>query len=188
MTHRTREELEARLGEIRKSPVDAGVLRMIVRRPAVDEREVMAEGQLDPVVGLVGDNWRTRGSSRTADGASHPDMQINVMNARVIDLVAGDEARWSLAGDQLFVDLDLGADNLPAGTELAIGSAVIVVTPEPHTGCQKFVSRFGLDAMKFVNAREYRHLRLRGMNARVVRGGAIRAGDRVTKIADVPRP
>jgi hypothetical protein len=137
---------------------------------------------LDVAAGLVGDNWAVRGSTRTADGSSHPDMQLNIMNARVIDLVAQDRARWPLAGDQLYIDLDLSADNLPPGTRLALGSAVIEVTPEPHTGCQKFVSRFGLDAMKFVNSPTRKELRLRGINARVVQPGVIRVGDVVRKL------
>jgi MOSC domain-containing protein YiiM len=129
----------------------------------------------------VGDNWRVRGSTRMPDGTSHPDMQLNVMSARAIDLIAQAPERWRLAGDQLFVDLDLSVDNLPPGTQLALGSAVIEVTPQPHTGCQKFVQRFGVDAMKFVNSATGRRLRLRGLNAKVVRPGVIRVGDIVRK-------
>jgi len=182
MRHLTTTELEAGLDHIRQSPKDAGVLELIVRRPCVDEREVIQEGELDLVHGLVGDSWKTRRSSRTPDGSAHPDMQLNIMNSRVIALVAGDRNRWQLAGDQLFLDLDLSADNLPAGTRLAIGSAVIEVTPLPHLGCKKFVSRFGLDAMKFVNSPLGRELHLRGINARVVQPGRIQVGDTARKI------
>lgn len=180
--HLTREELEAGLAEIRQSPKDEGVLEMIVRRPRTGEREVLAEGELDLTEGLVGDNWRTRGSSLTADGSAHPEMQLNIMNARVIALVAQDKGRWHLAGDQLFIDMDLSAENLPPGSRLAIGSAVIEVTAQPHTGCQKFVERFGADAMKFVNSPVGRQLHLRGINAKVVQGGLVRVGDIVRKI------
>ncbi len=182
--HPTAEELEAGLDEILGSPKDEGRLEMIVRRPRVGEREVLEEGVLDLAEGLVGDSWKDRGSSRTADGSPHPDMQLNVMNARVLSLVARDRGRWELAGDQLIVDMDLGEENLPAGTRLALGSAVIEVTEQPHTGCKKFVERFGLDAMKFVNTPEGRRLRLRGLNARVVRPGRVRAGDVVRKLDD----
>jgi hypothetical protein len=142
----------------------------------------MAEGELHLSEGLVGDSWITRSSSRTPDGSPHPDMQLNVMNSRVIALVAGDKDRWQLAGDQLYIDLDLSAENLPAGTQLSIGSAVIAVSPQPHTGCHKFVSRFGLDAVKFVNSAVGKELHLRGINARVVQSGTIRVGDVVRKI------
>ena len=181
--HLTKEELEAGLDEIRVAPTDEGLLQLIVRRPRVDEREVLEEGELHTSEGLVGDSWKFRGSSRTPDGSSHPDMQLNIMNARVIALVAQDKDRWQLAGDQLFIDMDLSAENLPAGTRLALGSAVIEVSPQPHTGCQKFVSRFGLDAMKFVNSKLGLQLRLRGLNAKVVEPGMIRVGDLVRKIA-----
>lgn len=180
--HLSMAELEAGLDRIRQSPKDDGRLEMIVRRPKVNGREVLEEAELDPVVGLLGDNWKDRGSTRTSDGSAHPDMQINVMNSRVIDLIAQDRGRWSLAGDQLFLDLDLSADNLLPGTQLQLGTAVIQVSPQPHLGCRKFVSRFGLDAMKFVNSELGQQLHLRGINARVVKGGVIRAGCTVRKI------
>jgi MOSC domain-containing protein YiiM len=141
---------------------------------------VLGLAELDLEEGLVGDTWRTRGSKRTHDGSSHPDMQLNLMSARVVDLVAGGvRERWPLAGDQLYVDLDLSEASLPPGTRLALGTAVIEVTDQPHTGCAKFSARFGGDAHRFVNTREHRHLRLRGLNAKVVVPGAVRAGDEI---------
>ena len=180
--HLNMEELEAGLDAIRKAPKDEGVLQLIVRRPRIDEREILEEAELDPLEGLIGDSWNKRGSSRTPDGSPHPEMQLNIMNARVAALVAQDKDRWQLAGDQLYIDMDLSAENLPAGTQLAIGSAVIEVTPPPHTGCKKFVSRFGLDAMKFVNSAVGRELHLRGINARVVQPGTIRVGQVAKKL------
>jgi hypothetical protein len=181
LVHLTREQLEAGLETIRLSPRDRGALKMIVRRPRVGERETLREGQLDLVEGLLGDSWIRRGSSRSPDGGPHPDMQLNVMNARAVALIAREEGRWALAGDQLYVDLDLSRDNLPPGARLAIGDAVIEVSALPHTGCGKFVERFGVDAMKFVNGTSGRQLNLRGINARVVQPGTIRVGDTVTK-------
>jgi hypothetical protein len=180
--HRTMTELEAGLDTIRQSPKDEGLLELIVRRPQIEQREVLTEGQLDLVEGLVGDTWRIRSSSRTADGSPHPDMQLNIMSSRAIALVAQSKERWQLAGDQLFIDLDLSEANLPAGTRLAIGSAVIEVTAQPHTGCKKFTARFGLDAMKFVNSPIGKQYHLRGINARVVKPGVIRVGDRARKV------
>jgi hypothetical protein len=179
--HRTLAELEAGLPAARQSSPHEGAVELIVRRPGVGRRDVMTLGHLDPLVGLIGDTWSQRGSSRTPDRSPHPDMQINIMNSRVIELIAGDRSRWALAGDQLYVDLDLSAENLPAGTQLAIGTAIVEVTPQPHTGCGKFAARFGVDAVKFVNSPAGRALNLRGINARVVAAGTVRAEDVVRK-------
>ena len=153
-----------------------------MRRPQVDAREVLEEGELDLVEGLVGDSWKVRASTRTPDGSPHPDMQLNVMNARVIALVAGEKGRWPLAGDQLFIDMDVSQENLPPGTRLALGSAVIEVTDQPHAGCKKFAARFGLDALKLVNSPVGKQLQLRGVNAKVAQPGVIRVGDFVKKL------
>ena len=182
LKHRTMAELEAGLDEIRRSPKDEGILEMIVCRPGIGERQVLAEGELHPLEGLMGDSWRFRGSSRTADGSAHPDMQLNIMNSRVINLVTQSKDHWSLAGDQLYLDLDLSKENLPAGTRFALGTAVIEVTPPPHTGCLKFVERFGLEAMKFVNSAVGKQLSLRGINAKVVEPGVIRVGELAKKL------
>jgi len=182
MRYLTREELDAGLDEIRKSPNDKGVLKLIVRRPETEQREVLGKGRLDVNNGLVGDNWLARGSRATVDGSAHPEMQLNIMNSRVIALVAQDPERWSLAGDQLFIDMDLSPDNLPPGTKLSIGSAVIEVTAPPHTGCKKFAARFGLDAMVFVNSGIGKQLNLRGINARVIQAGTIHTHDISEKI------
>src|SRR5579862_8125191 len=169
--------LEAGVEELRRSPADAGRLELIVRRPAVDEREILDVGVLDLVEGLVGDSWRYRRSRRRPDAAPHPDKQLNIMNARAAALMAGGRDGWHVAGDQLFVDLDLSAANLPDWTALQIGEAVIEVTDQPHTGCHKFSARFGPDALRFVNSPIGRELRLRGICARVVEPGTIRVGD-----------
>lgn len=180
--HLTTAELEAGLDWIRQSPKAQGTLDLIVRRPQVEAREILTTGELDRQVGLVGDNWQARPSSRSADGLAHPDMQLNVMNSRAIDLIAQDRERWQLAGDQLFVDLDLSEENLPPGTRLALGTAIIEVTDQPHTGCQKFVSRFGVEAMKFVNSPVGKELHLRGICAKVVQPGVLKTGDVVKKL------
>jgi hypothetical protein len=182
IAHLTMEQLEQGLDHIRQSPKDGGLLAMIVRRPTVDAREVMEEAELSTIEGLIGDSWNMRKSTRTADGSPHPEMQINIMNARAVDLVAQAKERWPLAGDQLFLDMDLSKTNLPVGSRISIGSAVLEVTAPPHTGCVKFVSRFGVDAMKFVNSEVGKELCLRGINAKVVQQGTIRVGDTVKKI------
>lgn len=155
---------------------------MLVRRPEIGEREVLETGELDLKVGLVGDNWKTRGSSRTTDGFGHPEMQINIMNSRSIALLATRKEHWQLAGDQLFIDLHLSDENLPCGSRLKIGEAIIEVTPIPHNGCKKFTARFGVEAVKFVNSEIGKKLHLRGINAKVIKAGKITVGDFVTKI------
>ncbi len=155
---------------------------MIVRRPEVDSRETIQEAELSLLDGLVGDNWKMRGSRKMPDGSANLGAQITIMNARSIALVAQTEDRWPLAGDQLYVDLDLSDDNLPPGTRLAIGSAVLEVSPVPHTGCNKFSARFGVDAMKFVNTPEGKQLHLRGINTRVIQAGIVHVGDVIRKL------
>ena len=182
VSHLTMVELKAGMDHIRQAPKDLGVLKMIVRRPQDDERELLQEAELSLADGLVGDNWKERGSRHLPDGSANPEAQITVMNARAIALLAQTENRWPLAGDQLYVDLDLSDDNLPPGTRLTIGTAVLEVSPVPHTGCKKFSSRFGVDAMKFVNTPEGRQLHLRGINTRILQPGTIHVGDVITKL------
>jgi MOSC domain-containing protein YiiM len=173
---RSRAELEAGLEAIRQSPADEGELRLIVRRPVTNERETLAVAELDLAEGLVGDRWKgSRGST--------PENQITLMNARAAALVAETEDRWALAGDQLYVDLDLSDANLPPGTRLSVGEATLEVTAEPHNGCGKFRSRFGADSLQFVNSPVGKSLHLRGLYAKVITAGTIRQGDLLRKLS-----
>ncbi len=172
------EILERGLAEIREAPAAAGPVELIVRRPAEGAREVLEEGVLDLELGLVGDRWQLGAHAAEGDRSA----QVTVMSARAIALIAGDPERWALAGDQLYVDLDLSVENLPAGTHLALGTAVLSVRAEPHTGCAKFSSRFGSSALRFVNSPEGRSLRLRGLNATVIEPGVVRYGDAIRKL------
>ena len=180
--HLAKEEIEIGMPEVLDSPKNEGVVELIVSRPAVNRREVLETGLFDVQKGLIGDNWLTRGSSRTKNGLGHPEMQLNVMNYRFAILVSGSRERVPLAGDQLFVDLDLSRANLPPGTRLAIGSAVVEITSIPHRGCKKFIDRFGLDAMKFADSEFGRSQNLRGVNAKVIAGGEIKTGDKINVI------
>jgi hypothetical protein len=175
-------ELRAGLDHIRQAPKDQGTLKMIVQRPREDERNVIDRGELSLSEGLVGDNWKTRGSKHSPDGSAPLYAQITVMNARCIALLAQSEERWALAGDQLYVDFDLSEENIPPGARLAVGSAILEVSAEPHSGCKKFSARFGVDAMKFVNSAEGKRLHLRGINAKVIQSGIIRVGDTINKL------
>jgi MOSC domain-containing protein YiiM len=182
MEHLTTEQLEAGLPHVLASPKNDGTLEMVIRRPAVDEREVLEVAELSVAEGVVGDNWNQRSSKRSEDGGPHPDMQLNVMNSRMAQLAAQSKDRWPLAGDQLYVDFDITAENVPPGTRLSIGSAVIEVTDQPHNGCAKFTQRFGIDAHRFVNAPANGGLHLRGINAKVVEPGTIQPGDKIAKV------
>ncbi|MCH7736919.1 MAG: MOSC domain-containing protein [Chloroflexi bacterium] len=180
--HLTLADLEAGLDEIRNSPKVEGVLELIVSRPEEDAREVMALADLDVELGLVGDTWKDRPSGRSANGKAHPDMQITIMNSRLAALIAQDKDRWKLSGDQLFIDIDISAENMPPGSRIAVGPAILEATNQPHTGCKKFSARFGADALKLVSSPVGKELQLRGINCKVVQGGEIKPGDIVKKV------
>jgi hypothetical protein len=163
------------------SPPDSAPIELIVCRPDRDRRDVLDEARLDPVEGLVGDGWLARGSRSTPDGSADPLSQLTIMNTRVLAAIEPDRSRWPLAGDQVYADLDLSADNLPAGARLRVGEALVEVTERPHTGCAKFASRFGLDALRWISNPAGRAARMRGMYVRVVEGGAVRVGDLIRK-------
>lgn len=177
--HRDAAVLESGLADVRRSPADSGPLELIVSRPTEGERTLHDSADVDLTLGIVGDTWIERGSRRTPDGSANPEAQVTVMNIRAARLVAGTEGRVPLAGDQLFVDLDLSTDNLPTGTLLEIGEATLRVTAAPHTGCAKFSERFGVDALRATATPDGKHLRLRGINTAVVRPGVVRRGDTV---------
>ena len=169
------------LAIVRASPRGAGTLEGLVRRPDRDRRIVVEEAVLDVVEGLVGDNWRARGSSSTPDGLANPESQLMLMSTRVLAAIEPDRDRWALAGDQLLVDFDLSIGHLPPGTRIVVGEAVLEISVKPHTGCAKFSARFGSDALRWINSVEGREERLRGVGARVIRGGTVRVGDEIRK-------
>jgi hypothetical protein len=176
------DQLETGLDPLRDAPKDSGVLKLIVRRPQPGQREIVQRAQLDLAEGLVGDNWLSRGSRMSPDGSADPEAQITIMNARSAALIAQSPDRWPLAGDQLYIDIDLSHDNLPALTRLAIGSAIVEITAQPHNGCKLFAQRFGVDAVTFVNSPTGKQLRLRGLNSKIIQSGTVRVGDIVTKL------
>jgi MOSC domain-containing protein YiiM len=181
--HLTETEIREGLAALGPSPQEVGRVEMIVQRPRRDERVILEEAQLDEAHGLAGDDWLARGGG---PGQADPEVQITLMNSRIIQALTQDQARWALAGDQLFVDFDLTEENLPVGQHLAVGSAVLRVSEVPHTGCDKFTARFGGQATRFANSREGREQRRRGINARVVQPGVVRVGDTISKIERKP--
>lgn len=182
--HATTTDLETAVGNGTGSPVDEGTVDLIICRPAAGEREILQEAVLDLEEGLIGDNWRARGSRHTTDGSANREAQITLMNSRIVQAIAGDRSRWPLAGDQFYVDFDLSEGNLPAGQRIAIGSAVLEISATPHTGCAAFTERFGSDAIRFVNSPEGRQQRRRGVNARIVQPGTVRPGDTIRKVTE----
>lgn len=173
--------LDRHLAHVLASPRDAAPLELVVARLAPGERETLDAGVLDPVNGLVGDTWLARGSRSMPDHAANPAAQLTLVNTRVLEAIESDRSRWPLAGDQLYLDLDLSEENLPAGTRLTIGTAVLVVTELPHTGCAQFSARFGADALRWISTPTGRAARMRGMYVRIVSGGTVRPGDVVRK-------
>jgi len=172
-------DLEAQLADVRAAPADGGTIELIARRTAPDQREIVETAELDTTVGLIGDRWSSKPSKKL--GYPNPEAQLTLMNIRAIRALA-EPARFALAGDQLYVDLDLSAANLPPGTRLGIGTTVIEVSAHPHTGCDVFTERFGSAATKWVNSPAGRELNIRGINAKVIRGGTIKRGDTIRKL------
>ncbi len=174
----TTDQLDTHLDRIVEAPCDVGTVELIVARPAKGERLVLESAELRPGVGLVGDNYLERGSSKPGGGPADPLGELNVMSVRALEAVAGvDRERWSLAGDQLIVDFDLAEASCPAGTRLAVGAAIIEVTTKPHNGCAKFADRYGIDAARWINSRK--DLRLRGVCAVVIESGTVTTGDTI---------
>jgi MOSC domain-containing protein YiiM len=180
--HLSLHELQEGLSDIAQSPKDGGHLKVIVIRPETDARTSLQQCELSPDGGVHGDHWAEGCWMSLPDGRPHPDVQVTIMNARTIALIAQDEARWPLAGDNLLVDLDLSADNLPPKTRLSVGSTLLEITAVPHKGCKKFAARFGVDATRFVNSREGWRMHLRGIYARIIRSGLVAVGDPVRKL------
>ncbi len=180
--HPSLQELQTTIPDISASPADQGTVDMIIRRPKTGERDALDSCELDETHGVVGDNWEQRGSAATPDGSANPEAQLTIINTRIIEAVAGEKSRWPLAGDQLVIDIDLSHDNLPVGTRLSIGTAIIELTAEPHTGCVKFMNRFGKDALRFVSGPEAMRQRRRGANAKIIKSGTVNLGDTATKL------
>jgi hypothetical protein len=180
--HRSLAELQQGLPVILAAPKDEGVLRAIVVRPAHGERLTPGASEVSLARGVHGDHWEKGCWRTTEDGRPDPDVQICIMSARCIELIAGPIENWPPAGDNLFIDMDLTPANMPPGQRFSIGTALFEITAVPHNGCDQFIARFGRDAVLFVNTGEGKRLRLRGIYARVIRDGRIAAGDRVTKL------
>ena len=180
--HLTLDELNYGLSEILQSPKDVGFLRAIVVRPETDERVSLDECEISPELGVHGDNWAKGCWLSLPDGRPHPDVQVAIMNVRTIAVIAQQQERWQLAGDNLYVDLDLSVDNLKTGQRLAVGSAVLEITEKAHNGCKKFAQRYGTDAVKFVNSAAGKKLHLRGIYAKIVQAGVIHVEDEIEKL------
>jgi len=181
-THLSMDELTAGLSQILESPKSTGQLKAIVVRPETDARRSLESCELSPEGGVHGDNWALGCWKSLPDGRPHPDLQVTIMNARAIELIAGSPDRWELAGDNLYVDMNLSDENLPPGQRLQIGTVVLEITTQAHNGCKKFANRFGTDAVKFVNSPEGKKFHLRGIYAKIIEAGVVTVGDEIKKL------
>jgi MOSC domain-containing protein YiiM len=171
----TIDELESAWTAATPAPQERGTVRLICVRKSSGNHETPGEAEIGPGTGLVGDRWSDREPGRDPDGYS----AVTLINATVAELLAAGRQPLDAAGDNLHVDLDIGIDALPPGTRLRVGTAVLRVSEEPHTGCSTFSGKFGLDALKWVSTPEGRRRRLRGVNCSVIEGGTVRIGDAV---------
>lgn len=181
MQHVTAQEIERRMSWVLDSPRDNGVVQLIVVRPQTDQRTVIDRAHFSPETGVAGDNWQHDCWKKLSDGHSDPDVQVAIMNARMIEVLASDPAHWPLAGDQLFVDFDLSTSNLSPGDQLKVGGAILEITAEPHRGCRKFKQRFGDHALHCVNSTQGDSHRLRGVYAKIIVAGNVETGDVISK-------
>ncbi len=173
-------DFDSALDLIRASPKERGTIELIARRPSAGTREVVDRARFSLELGVVGDGWHRRPSRKT--GAPNPEQQVTLMSSRAIAAIVPNRDDWPGAGDQLFVDFDLSVENLPPGTKIAVGTAVLAVTAHPHLGCAKFTKRFGSEATKWVNTDVGKSLNLRGINAQVITEGEARRGDVICKL------
>lgn len=180
--HVTAEQLAAGIAELCDSPREQGRVDLVVVRPMQGKRQCLERVLISLEAGVVGDRWLTTSWKKLANGSAHPAVQVTLMNARCIRLIAGEPTNWAIAGDNLFVDLDLSRENLPTGARLKIGECILQITSVAHNGCWKFKDRFGEAAVKFVNSPEGKKLRLRGVHARVVQGGEVAVGDCIERL------
>lgn len=175
-------EIETRLNWVMSAPTDTGHVSALVVRPVKNQREPLDKVMFSPQLGVNGDNWSTNCWKKLPDGKSDPEVQVAIMNARMIEVLTQDKALWPLAGDQLFVDFDLSVANLRAGDHLQVGAAVLQITAEPHRGCGKFKQRFGEDALAFVNSERGDAHRLRGVYAKIISAGEVCVNDAISKL------
>lgn len=172
-------DLETILEDVRNSPTEVGKILLIAVRPANGERLVVDQARMSTETGLEGDNWLDRSADK--DNVSRHN-QLTLMNSRFADAITPDGKGWELAGDQLYVDFDISLENAPAGTLLQVGGATIRISEEPHTGCAKFVRRFGREMLKMTQTDVGKDLRLRGVNASVIESGTVCTGDSIRRV------
>jgi hypothetical protein len=168
--HLASDELERGYAQL-SPPKDSGELALICARGEDGQRSELQRAALSVRGGLPGDAW-------FRDCPEKVDAQLTVMRVDVARLFANGQS-ITLAGDNLFVDLDLSKANLPCGSRLRIGGALLEVTPEPHNGCLKFRQRFGADALRFTAEPNRHDQHLRGIYLKTVEAGEVAVGDTI---------
>ena len=167
------------------SPRDNGVVKLLVIRPETHVRTLPNAVVVSVEQGVVGDKWEAECTIKLENGKSNPDLQIAIINTKVIKEIAQsdfDMDRLALAGDNIYADLNLCEENMPVGQQIQIGNTLLEVTPFPHFGCKKFSERYSVEDLKVVNSTAGKPQHLRGIYVKVIKNGSISIGESIKKI------
>lgn len=173
----TRAVLDAALPFVLAAPRDDAPIALLCTRPALGQRAFPASIRLTKAEGIPGERWLTQSWLRLPDGRPDPRNQVSLLPSRVMDIAWQNRDTAPHPGDPIVADLDMTEANLPVGTLIGVGSAVLRVSDVPNLGCVKWKVRYGSDALAWVAADPA--LRLRGVLCSVEQDGEVTLNDRL---------